>query len=248
MPDFSFAVNGNNAALKYSNNGQPFSASIRVKRLSSEFAITATESQSRTDRAFYPHRRSNGKFQITVDCIGHREYKQLMTWMENYADVLLASRSSLLPAFIFVDVPARNFSRTGILCTGMNDHDNVGSMVFTPTFEFITIEDANDPTIERLSGASISNFPVDQIKSVDSANFYPVTGSISIDGSIYDSPNIDPVTGMPVDDNGFPYDPITGQRFSPITGKPIPHARDTFNSIGTPANTFNPDGTNRFGN
>ena len=194
MADFSFAVNGNNAVLAYmGGSGSFYSASVRVSKYSAEFGVTATESHARDERAFYPHRRIHGLFNVQVDCIHYGEYKQLMTWLRNYSVRLLDESAGLIATPMHFAMPSRNVNRLGILTSGVGDHDQVGSMVFEVPLQFMTISVPNDPAIPMLYPQQTSEFKSPRVDPQISSSFYPVTGNTIVDSNIYDNLNkLDP--------------------------------------------------------
>lgn len=185
---FTFQVKGANATLAYSDSGGLHTASIRVKNLSYNYGVSSTESHARDDRAFYPHRRVQGQFKIIADCIHYKEFNQLMAWLRVYAEVLsnAASSSSSAVTQMDVRVPSRNFHRTGILTTGIDDHDQTGSMVFNPELVFVSISDPADKITSLLTPAQASTFSGPQIDSKATLAFYPVSSVNYKDALLYD--------------------------------------------------------------
>lgn len=217
--DFSFSRRGNNAVLAYQANGHIHSARIRVSKYAAEFGVTATESHARDERAFYPHRRIHGHFYVTVQCIHYSEFKQLMKWLHNYTARLLDTNSGKIAMPMHFAMASRNINRLGILCEGISDHDNVGSMVFEVPLKFITISVPNDRAIPLLYPQQTSEFKSPRVDSNISDSFYPVTGNTIVDSNIYDNLNkLDPsqVDPTPVD----PPDPIDPN--PPASGGPQP--------------------------
>lgn len=185
----SIAVNGANCVLSYKNGNQVVTAQVRVKELSHVFGVVSTESQSAQRRAFYPHRRAQGQFMIIVDCIHYKEFKQLMNWLTDYGNALLSvSQSNDQPPTMTVSLPSRKFVRQGVLTTGIDDHDQTGSMVLSPQLTFVSVSDPNDSLSSILSTSQVSNFTEASVDSANSAWFYPSTGN-SVDANIYDIPS-----------------------------------------------------------
>jgi hypothetical protein len=192
---FSFAVRGANATLTYRDAAGSYTASIRVKTLVYSYGVTSDESHARDHRAFYPHRRVQGQFSLTVDCLGYKEFKRLMTWLRAYVDTLLtlAESNSASVTLMDVRVPSRNFHKIGILTGGIDDHDQVGSMVFSPELVFVSLTDPADPAISLLKVTDVSNFKAPEIDANESAAFYPVTVATYADSQLYDDlSRIDP--------------------------------------------------------
>lgn len=206
--DFSFSVKGNNAVLAYMGPGGTFAtANIRVSKYSAEFGVTATESHARDERAFYPHRRIHGFFYVQVDCIHYSEYTQLMKWLRNYATRLLNAADGKIAIPMHFAMKSRNVNRLGILCEGIADHDNVGSMVFEVPLKFVTLSVPNDPAIPLLFPQDTSEFQSPRVAPATSSSFYPVTGNTIVDSNLYDNLNkIDPTQVDPTN----PPPPPTG--------------------------------------
>lgn len=198
--DFSFSVRGNNAVLAYQVNGHIYSARIRASKYAAEFGVTSTESHARDERAFYPHRRIHGHFFVTVECIHYSEFKQFQRWLRNYANRLLDTHNGKIAMPMHFAMSSRNINRLGILCEGLGDHDNVGSMVFEVPLTFITLTVPNDPAIPLLYPQQTSEFKSPRIDPEISQSFYPVTGNAIVDSNIYDNLNkIDPSQVDPTD-------------------------------------------------
>jgi hypothetical protein len=185
---FSFQVRGNNGTFAYRDASGYHVAAVRMKILSYNYGVTSTESHAREERAFYPHRRIQGQFRVVVDCIGYKEFKQLMSWLQVYADALLTGAESNSSSVTLMDVslPARNFRKIGILTTGIDDHDQVGSMVFNPELIFVALSDPADPAISLLKTSDVSTFRSPQIDANASTAFYPVTVANYKDSLLYD--------------------------------------------------------------
>lgn len=205
--DFSFSVHGNNAVLAYmGSSGRFYTASVRVSKYSAEFGVTATESHARDERAFYPHRRVHGFFNVQVDCIHYSEFRQLQRWLRAYAARLLDTSEGLIATPMHFAMRSRGVNRLGILCNGISDQDHVGSMVFEVPLRFQTLSVPNDPAIPLLYPQDTSEFKSPRIDPQISASFYPVTGNAIVDSNIYDNLNkLDPTQIDPT-----PIDPIGG--------------------------------------
>jgi hypothetical protein len=185
---FSFKVNGSNGTLSYRDSQGYHSASLRVKKLSYNYGVTSDESHAREERAFYPHRRVQGQFSLTIDCVGYREFKQLMSWLLAYTDELLtgAERDSSNVSLMDVSCPVRNFHKIGILTSGIDDHTQVGAMVFNPELIFVALSDPQDPAISLIRTSDVSQFASPQIDANLTTSFYPVTVANYKDSLLYD--------------------------------------------------------------
>jgi hypothetical protein len=188
MADFSFAHTGANTKISYAGNSGTATASVRTSKLSYNYGVTSTESQSRNQRGFYPHRRAQGQFSMTVDCKGYTEFKQLMKFFANYKLVLDGQfNSSGLPVTMTVSCPVRNFTRVGIPTSGMDDHDQTGSMVFSPELVFVSVADPKDKVTTQLTKTNqLSRFTAPEHAPSGQKDFYPSSTLSLKDQALYD--------------------------------------------------------------
>jgi hypothetical protein len=137
---------GANVSLSYSHKNVDYGATLRCVRLATVYQLNAEESHARQYNAFYPHRRNQGRFSLTLACLGWREYGEAMAWFTHFARQSLAM--SVVDPAMYIDValPARDFSRKGIPVSGIGFGDHTASMVFSPTIEFVAARDNYDPS------------------------------------------------------------------------------------------------------
>lgn len=166
-----------NITFSYNYNGQQAVALLRVKQLTTTYTLNSEESHARNNRAFYPHRRSQGTFDITFQFKNWKEYSQAMTWFQDYAKLALQTTNTQPSVVMTVTMPSRNFTRSGVPTTGIEFGDHTGSMVFTPTISFISVNDPDDPSTAVLStSASKAQISLTQEQGIDPlawAFFYP---------------------------------------------------------------------------
>jgi hypothetical protein len=175
---FNFKMRQANAYLRYeAHGGSIFTAQVRVSRVSYTYGVTSTESHTRTHRAFYPHRRALGQFMITVDAKGYREYRHFMNWMRAYAEYILEGQigSRRAPVLMEVRIPARRFHKIGMLASGVDEHDHVGSNVFSPQLVFMTLQDLNDPGTSLKALRDVSIFEPSKVDPSGTVAFYPAS-------------------------------------------------------------------------
>lgn len=158
-----------NSTLSYAYKGGGNVARLRCSTVGYTYSQLAEESHARTHRAFYPHRRSQGMFVIIVDLKNYREFNDAMNWFRDYATAALDLDSNPTSPPMSVQVPSRNFSRLGIPVQGMQFGDYVGSMVFSPTIQFISVSDPSDISTAILSASQVS---VTNEPKADPANIY----------------------------------------------------------------------------
>lgn len=172
------AVHGANTTLSYMVNGVSNTAALRCPRITINYGLNADESHARRVRAFYPHRRSQGGFALTFDCKGFREYRDAMSWFQDYSNAVL-DPNVVVPYPVRVTLKARDFDRWGIPTTGMEFGDHTASMVFSPMITFISVADPTDPSanilrlIDSKEGNAQDSVTSEVKGSMSSMYFYP---------------------------------------------------------------------------
>jgi len=164
----SFAMRGANATLRYDFGGGTHIAKVRVSKFNYTYSVRSTESHSRMERAFYPHRRSLGEFTIVVDAIHYPEFRQFMGWLREYIDRMFSLQMGNGHGALMMEVqiPSRRFHVYGILTEGVNDHDHVGSMTFSEPLKFLTLKDFHDAGTSIVSTKAISSFVPPKVQNV----------------------------------------------------------------------------------
>lgn len=206
-----------NATLNYDDeNGKGHSAAVRISQTSYLYGVNSTESHSRLYRAFYPHRRSLGKFALTIDAKGYIEFRNLMNWLRAYAASVFAAQTGNNKGAITMEVnmPSRNFHLIGMLTSGIDDHDQVGSMVFSPQLQFMMLKDFNIANSEITTLSQVSQFvaPSVDFNNQGSLSYFPISISQYHDqanSQIYGAATfttIDPTTVLSASD---PTPPLT---------------------------------------
>lgn len=130
---------GLNCTLSYSDGTAVRGYRVRCSELSHGFEMIADESQSRTDRAFYPHKTAPTQFSIVVDLIGQRERQSLNAYLMGYVNYILdpGLKARITPQMT-VRVPSRNFKRVGVPVSGFEFGTVLGEMLFRPRLVFET--------------------------------------------------------------------------------------------------------------
>lgn len=169
----SIAVSGANCVLSYRSSGT-HTAKLRCNGLSTGYRLNSSESHARQHRAFYPKRRSQGGFALKFECNGQKEANALAQWLRDYARAALNLAASDVPPPMSVSVPSRDFLRLGIPTVGIQFGDHLGSMVFTPTIQFVSVSDPEDPSTSVLKRNQASGLT---LRGTDPASnaFYPTT-------------------------------------------------------------------------
>lgn len=217
----NFRMRNANAALRYTYGGKVHTAYVRISKTNYSYSVTSTESHARLYRAFYPHRRALGNFVVQVDAIGYTEFRAFMNWLRAYANNMFEGQTGDARGALPMEVlmPSRHFHMYGILTEGIDDHDQVGSMVFSPQLKFMTLKDFHDKGTAIVATDQTSQFsePARSLSTTvtrgkgkhkhtvhipsSTAVFYPVTASQyrDKDSQIYDG-----LQETPTPPPGFP--------------------------------------------
>lgn len=136
---------GLNCTLSYRRSGVRRAYQVRANLLTHGMQVIYEESQSRTRRAFYPHRLSSAQFTLGIQVVGEAEYTSLSGWLASYAEYVLSPnlRFGEFPAMA-VSLPSRNFIKKGVPLSGYEWGDEVGKMMWTLGVTFETSEEPAD--------------------------------------------------------------------------------------------------------
>lgn len=157
-----------NCTMTYLLGDQTNVARLRCKKVEISYAVNSEESHARENRAFYPHRRSQGSFDLTFDFIHWGEFNSAMNWFRSYAYSILGAGAA---SGIQVAVPWRKFTRIGVPTKGMAFGDHTASMVFSPTISFVSIANPADKLNQNLSARPSST--VERKGQLSTTWFYP---------------------------------------------------------------------------
>jgi hypothetical protein len=163
--------------MSYTKDGTTRAYRVRAISFAHGLVQVADESHARTMRAYYPHRRSQAQFQVTLLLMGrrqihdHSEYERFNVWLKGYMDFLLdqddQAEVALFPR-LTVSIPTRGFSRVGIPLGPLQWGEHVGSMLWTQTINFETTREPTDKDVPR---SNFDNNGTD--KDRNSRFFYP---------------------------------------------------------------------------
>ena len=201
------ARNGLNCTFSYVRDGTRRAFRVRADMITHGTLVVADESQGRVNRAMYPHRITPAQFAIKVQCNGYKEKTALMNWMASYAEYILTpNRAGRTFPSMSVLIPSRKFNRQGVLVTGIEYGDHVGSMLWEPTFIFETSSEPDDKQIKAITRV------VDPDNSVAfRENRYHYPTGVQLSGSQKPADG----TFQPIIDASaradLTYDPFTGQ-------------------------------------
>lgn len=191
---------GANIGLSYRYSSEYHQALLRCTKLAISYGLNAEESHARQFRAFYPHRRHQGNFTVTLACLGWQQYHAAMSWFTNFArNALSGDDRKYSGIYMLIELPSRGFSRYGIPVSGMGFGDHTASMVFAPTINFVSVKDNNDRNIGAIVGKKgYSQWSTEGIDPYAVRFFYPgseVESPGSFDENLYgptgDSPPLD---------------------------------------------------------
>jgi hypothetical protein len=168
------ARKGLNCSLTYSDGKVLHSYRVRCDQVTHGSVMVYEESQARTRRAFFPHRRAEDKFTINAMLIGQAERRSFVSWLNAYASFVLSTDLAVgqFPPMI-VNIPSRNFLKTGVPLTGIEWGTHVGAMVFNHAVIFESV-----PAQMSINSASR---PVAITNAIDPATeyFYPFQNQLS---------------------------------------------------------------------
>lgn len=183
---------GKNGIIQYP--GQTFN--VRVKAIMYDWEVIFTESHARSRRAMYPHQRAVGRFALTLQFNRYTEYKEFVDFIWGFIRSFANHNQAYLN--MYVQVPAYNFSRTGVPIAGVPDTDHVGSMLFEPTVVFEAMDDPLDPVQLSPVSDAVSQPDTSQAGSDETQFFYPFSPA-SQDASLTAEKVYDPNASTPGD-------------------------------------------------
>lgn len=133
---------GLNGNLSYTVGGTKYAFSVRVGEIAHGSQMVAEEAQSRTRRAYYPHRLSAQPFSLTILVRGHSERTLLANFLADYTTRALdANLTGAFPSML-VTVWVRNFLRWGVPMSGIEWGNRTGAIVWKPVVVFETTMDS----------------------------------------------------------------------------------------------------------
>lgn len=139
------------------NTGNAQVYQVRVLGVGYGAQQLASETMSRTRRAFYPRNVVATAFNVQLLLVGSAERASFSNYIQNYATNYLAPSSSFPPIMTFTCAPM-NISQTGIPISGFEWGDSVGAIVWTPTITIQPTDATFTPSgVQRTGGSGISN-------------------------------------------------------------------------------------------
>ena len=169
---------GLNATLSYPRGNKRYAIRLRIDSISYSVKQIAEETQGRTYRTFYPHYRTQAPFAINALLNGHKEYRTMNNWFAEYALYALSVsyEDSIWPE-MSVEIPTRNFVRSGIPVGTFEWGDKIGKALWTQTIQFETTKEPGDKK------PKLSSFSGDQAKVRDGSSAYYYPSSVQLNGS-----------------------------------------------------------------
>lgn len=143
---------------------------VRCNTVTSGYTMISTESQSRLQRAYYPHQTAPTQFSLVIDLVGLNELISFTNYLMGYADLML-NQSTTAPIQMSAQVPSRNFSQVGIPIQGFKWGTHVGAMVYTAQLVFETSGTPGDPANKGVISGVTS--VLSSLESPSSRYFYP---------------------------------------------------------------------------
>lgn len=129
---------GLNATFAYTDaGGTNHTYQVRVGVIGHGVQMIATESQARTQRAYYPHRTAEERFTITVLLKDWDERSHFTNWLASYASYAIdPDLAATTFPWMTVTVPSREFSKKGVPLAGYEWGAHTGMMMFQPQILF----------------------------------------------------------------------------------------------------------------
>lgn len=149
---------GANCTLSYvkgsGKSAQTLAYRVRAASVAHGVQQIATESHGRSQRAYYPHRRTQAQFQVTFLLLGRTtvvggtsEFIRFNTWMGDYMRFLLEqdefADQAIFPQMT-VTIPSRGFMRRAIPLGPLQYGEHVGSALWTQSINFETVFEPRD--------------------------------------------------------------------------------------------------------
>lgn len=112
----------------------------------------APDGESRAGSTFYPAKRVDSDFDLTLIFISVDRYELINRWLERYID--WSAHPDSPGAAIRVTLPNRNFDMTGIIKGGVTFGREVGSTSYGMTLSFVAARSPIDLTTRTVSSYS----------------------------------------------------------------------------------------------
>jgi hypothetical protein len=129
---------GLNCTLSYQDGtGATRQYRVRAGDIVHGVQMIATESEARTQRAYYPHRSAMEQFSVVVLLKNWDERSHFTNWLSNYAQYAIDPDiiQQTFP-WMSVSIPSRQFLQQGVPLQGYQWGAHTGQMMFTPQVVF----------------------------------------------------------------------------------------------------------------
>ena len=108
--------------------------SCYVVRIQHGMSVVANQAEGRSDRAFYPVKRTSGSFTLGVVFANHADYQSLALWLANYCIKMADGTDRLGP--MRVQVPGSEFDKVAIVRGGIEFGDEMEAVTYQLDIDF----------------------------------------------------------------------------------------------------------------
>lgn len=125
----------------------------------------APDGESRSGSTFYPAKRADSDFDLTVIFTSAARYAQVNKWLERYVDWAANPNTAASP--VRVTIPQRNFDMTGVIKDGISYGRKVADVSYGMTLSFVGARSPID-----LKARSVSTYSAARAGGKDAALRY----------------------------------------------------------------------------
>ncbi len=166
---------------------------VRVEEISQPATIISKEGKGRSRRVYYPIVTSTSSFDLSIVFPSWAAREKFNIWMSRFMEKTVNGRG--FKAAVQVDVPSRDFSRTGIPTGPLSYGEGLTDVAYPLTVEFTGASDPLEISLEEKRARSYF-VPPKKGRST-STYFYPagrqLSGAGALDENIYDNEFVGPV-------------------------------------------------------
>lgn len=144
-------MKGENCTLSVDRFGSVNVIAETVSHGISLISYGAGAGETRMFQSFYTSKRTSGSFDLGLVFPSYEDYERVMKWIERYGR--WASNPHAIPSPMRVQIPSRNFNKTGIPETGITYGDKAGSVTYRVTLAFMgasSVLEHDDESISRV--------------------------------------------------------------------------------------------------
>lgn len=148
----------------------PDFGAVRVKALRVVHGMSVVSysagGESRHGEAFYSSKRTSGSFELTIQFGSYGGYHRVAQWLKRY--MIWAGNPKALATPVRVQIPNRDFDKTGALESGVSFGDRVAATSYQMELAFVG---ARDPL--EMGGDYVSKFVKPKVRDTAVPFFYP---------------------------------------------------------------------------